>query len=323
MHTPTLGLDMAKLTFTAALWFGPKHSMQSSFSNTHSGYRQLQRWLKAHFVGTTLRVGVESTNTYAEAVVEWLYAHGHEVYLLNPERTAFYARSLGQRNKTDPNDAVIIAAFVATHEGTPWQPLSPEQKQLRSLTRTRHQLTGVATQLSNQLRTASEPGRLALQAVLRSVRLQIVALQRQIKEHLRQAPTLQQHVRHLITIKGIGLITAATIVAELPPITADSDPRTLCGWAGLTPRRFQSGQTEWRSRLSRKGNQYLRDALFMPALVAKRHNPLLKTFAARLAAAGKSHGAILGAISHKLLRIAVGLLRSNTDFDPNWSFQKT
>lgn len=323
MHTPTLGLDMAKLSFRAALWFGPKHSIQSSFANTRSGYRQLSRWLKGHFVAQALRVGVESTSTYADAVVEWLYAEGYEVYLLNPERTAFYARSLGQRNKTDPADAAMIAAFVATHEGTRWQPLSTEQKHLRSLTRTRHQLTAVATELSNQLRTASEPGRAALQNVLRQVRLQLAALLRQIQEHLRQAPALTQQVHHLITIKGVGLITAATIVAELPPITPDSDPRTLCGWAGLTPRRFQSGQTEWRSRLSRKGNHYLRDALYMPALVAKRYNPLIKTFAARLAAAGKNHGAILGAISHKMLRIAVGLLRSNTDFDPNWSFKKT
>jgi transposase len=323
MNTPTLGLDMAKQTFTAALWFGPKHSRQSSFENTRPGYRKLSRWLRAHFVGAGLRVGVESTSTYADGVVEWLYHEGHEVYLLNPERTAFYARSLGQRNKTDPADAVTIAAFVATHEGTPWQPLSPEQKKLRSLTRTRHQLTSVATELSNQLRTASEPGRAALQAVLHTVREQIAALVRQIKEHLRQAPTLARHVSHLITIKGIALITAATIVAELPPITPDTDPRAICGWAGLTPRRFQSGQTEWRSRLSRKGNQYLRDALYMPALVAKRHNPLLKTFAQRLAAAGKSHPAILGAVSHKMLRIAVGLLRSDSDFDPHWSFQKT
>jgi len=323
MNTPTLGLDMAKLTFVAALWFGPKHSIRSSFENTRSGYRKLSRWLKTHCVGPGLRVGVESTSTYADGVVEWLYNEGHEVYLLNAERTAFYARSLGQRNKTDPADADMIAAFVATHEGTRWQPLSPEQKHLRSLTRTRHQLTGVATELSNQLRTASEPGRAALQAVLRKVREQIAALVRQIKEHLRQAPILARHVGHLITIKGIALITAATIVAELPPITPDTDPRTICGWAGLTPRRFQSGQSEWRSRLSRKGNQYLRDALYMPALVAKRHNPLLKAFAQRLAAAGKSHPAILGAISHKMLRIAVGLLRSDADFDPDWSFQRT
>lgn len=322
MNTLTLGLDMAKLTFTAALWFGPKHSLQASFDNTRAGHRKLSRWLKGHGAGTGLRVGVESTNTYAEAVVEWLYAEGHEVYLLNPERTACYARSLGQRNKTDPTDAVTIARFVATHEGTPWRPPTPEQKHLRSLTRTRHQLTGVATDLSNQLRTATGPGRSALTKVLRSVRSQLAALIRQIKQHLRQYPALADDVRRLTTMQGLGLVTAATMLAELPPITEASDPRAICGWAGLIPRRFQSGQKEWKSHLSRKGNEYLRHALFMPALVAKRHNPLMKAFAVRLAAKGKTHGAILGAISHKMLRIAVGMLRNKSDFDPDWSYEE-
>jgi transposase len=230
---------------------------------------------------------------------------------------------LGQRNKTDPADAVTIAAFIATHEGTPWQPPSPEQKHLRSLTRTRQQLSDIATQISNQLRTASGPGRGALDKVLRSVRSQLAALIQQIKQHLKQNPALAEEVRRLTTQRGVGLVTAATLLAELPPITPDTDPRAICGWAGLTPRRFQSGQTEWKSHLSRKGNEYLRRALFMPALVAKRYNPLMKAFAARLTANGKTHRAILGAISHKMLRIAVGMLRTKSDFNPNWSFENT
>lgn len=126
-----------------------------------------------------------------------------------------------------------------------------------------------------------------------------------------------------MTIKGVGLITAATAIAELPPITAESDPRTIAAWAGLTPRRWQSGPREWTTRLCRKGNVYLRQALYMPALVAKRYNPLFRDYAIKLAARGKTSGAILGALSHKMLRIIVGLLRSSSDFDPNWSPQKS
>lgn len=320
---PTLGLDMSLRSFAAAVWFGPNRSIKATFDNNPLGFRKLARWLKLHCAGEHLRVGVESTNTYADAVVEWLYRAGHCVFLLNPERTAYYARCVGQRNKTDPADAVTIAMYIAHHEGTPWQPPPPEQKTLRELTRTRRQLSDVATELSNQLRTAAGAGRAALTAVLREVRQQIATLVRQIRAHLRRFPRLDADARHLMTVKGIGLITAATILAELPPITANTDPRTICGWAGLTPRRWQSGQTEWRSRLSRKGNAHLRQALYMPALVAKRYNPLFAAFAARLAAKGKTTPAILGAISHKMLRIAVGILRSHSDFDPNWHPQKT
>jgi transposase len=268
-------------------------------------------------------VGLESTNQYWEALAQWLHEQGHHVYLLNPERVAHYARCLGQRNKTDPADAVTIARFIAHHEATPWLPPKPEQKTLRSLTRTRHQLIVCSTQLRNQLRTADSVARPHLEAVLQSVRQQLLVIAQQIAGHLHAHPHLAAQVRRLTTLKGVGLITAATVLAEAPPVTPQTDPRAICAWAGLTPKRRQSGRTEWPARMSRKGNIYLRQALYMPALVAKRYNPLLRDFALRLAANGKSHGAILGALAHKMLRILIGLLRTNTDFDPHWSPKKT
>lgn len=131
MNTPTLGIDMAKLSFAAALRFGPQRFIQAKFDNHTGGFRQLRTWLKAHGVGL-LRIAVESTSTYAEALVEWLHAQGHTVFLLNPERVAHYARACGRRNKTDPADATLIAEFIAHHEATPWQPPPPEQKDLHS-----------------------------------------------------------------------------------------------------------------------------------------------------------------------------------------------
>lgn len=318
----SLGIDIAQRTFAAALWLGAAQRLiKAQFANCPSGFRQLERWLKTHGTGP-LRVGLESTNTYAEALAAWLHAHQHQVFLLNPERTAHYARTLGQRNKTDPADAATIAQFVARHEDlTPWQPLPAEHKHLRSLTRVRHQLVLTHTQLRQQLATADAAARPHLRAACAALRSQLRTVAKAIAAHLKSHPGLAEQVRRCRTLKGIGLLTAAIVVAELPPITAESDPRALCAWAGLTPRRWQSGQTEGRARLSRKGNAHLRLALYMPALVAKRFNPLLRAFAARLAANGKSTPAILGALSHKMLRILIGLLRSHTDFDPNWSFQ--
>lgn len=322
MDTPTVGIDMAKLTFVAALRFNRQRFLKMQFDNNPAGFRKLRTWLKAHGAGGRLRVAIESTNTYAEALLEWLSAAKYVVFLLNPERVAHYARACGQRNKTDPADAVTLAAFIATHDATPWQPPPPEQKDLRSLTRTRAQIVATNKALHVQWQTATGPARCHLEALLEAGKRCLAALERDIALHLKQHPALDEQVRRLMTFKGIGLITAAIVVAELPPITPQTDPRTIAAWAGLTPRRWQSGLHEWTTRLSRKGNAYLRQALYMPALVAKRHNPLLQTYAQRLKARGKDSGAILGAISHKMLRIIVGLLRSNSDFDPNWSFQK-
>jgi len=320
---PVLGIDIALRSFDAALWFDSTRCAKAQFSNDPRGFRQLTRWLKQHFAGP-VPAALESTNTYGEALARYLHTHGHRVYLLNPERVACFARTLGQRNKTDPADAVTIARFIVGRDDlTVWQPPAPEQQALRSLTRVRQQLTEQSVLLRNQLRTATPTARRHLQAVLRIIAHELAALVREIRAHLKAHPSLGEQVRRLMTCKGIGLVTAAVAVAELPPIDRHTDPRAICAWTGLTPRRWQSGRTELPARLSRKGNAYLRHALFMPALVAKRHNPLLRSFAQRLSANGKRPGAILGAVSHKLLRIIVGLLRSQTNFDPNWSPQKT
>lgn len=322
MNPPVLGIDMAKRTFTAALRFSPQRVVKADFDNHPGGFRKLRTWCRAHGAGAPLRVGVESTSTYAEPLLEWLHAHGDVPLLLNPERVAHYGRACGQRNHTDRADAVTIAAFIAHHEGTPWQPPLPEQKELRSLTRARSQLLATTQTLALQVQTATGAARLHLEKLLQAARAELAAIARSIAAHLKTHAELGAKVRRLMTLKGIGLITAAIVVAELPPVTPQTDPRALSAWAGLTPRRAQSGPREWTTRLSRKGNVYLRQALYMPALVAKRYNPLLRAFAERLAAKGKSTPAILGALAHKMLRILVGLLRSNSDFDPNWSPQK-
>ncbi len=316
MHTIVLGIDIARLTFEVALQVDPRRTLKRGFDNSPSGFRQLGRWLNAQGV-SAVRAGVESTSVYADALAQWLHDAGHQVHVINPERTAHYSRSQGQRNKTDPADAASIALFVAKHPELPlWQPLPAAHKHLRSLTRVRHQLTHARTQLRQQMATVDAVARPHLEAIEQSLSARLLTVQREIAQHLRDHPCLGEQVRRCQTVPGIGLLTAAIVVAELPPITPQSDPRALCAWTGVTPRRWQSGQSEGPSHLSRKGNAYLRQALYMPALVAKRFNPLLHSFALRLAANGKSSPSILGALSHKLLRILVGLLRSNSDFNP-------
>jgi transposase len=324
MNTTYLGIDIAARSFAAALWLDNKHVLEQSFCNDGRGFRGLSRWLQTH-LASGVEVGIESTNVYGQKLAQWLHEHGQVVYLLNPAQTAYYAKALGQRNKTDAADARTIASFVALHRDqlTRWQPLAAEQQSLQGLTRGRQQLLAVRQELENQLRTAPAVMRPILAAAVKSIKGSLAKVEEQIATHLRQHPQLQQKVQRLCTIDGVGLITAAIVMAELPPIDAQTDPRAIAAWAGLVPRRWQSGETERPARLSRRGNNYLRNALFMPSLVAKRYNPLLKAYAQQLHQRGKRHGAILGAIAHKLLRIMVGLLKNQQDFDPNWSLNKS
>ena len=311
---------MSAAQFEAAIWLGEKRLMRSSFPNHPGGFQKLGLWLKTHGL-SSLRVGIESTGIYGQALAKWLHDHGHHVHILNPERTAAYARSIGQRNKTDPADAEMIAAYVSKHELTPWVPPTPEQETLRAYTRARRQLREQRKQVANQLGSAPAVVQPILKALLADLDRHVATIDAKIKEHVKAHVSLREQIERLCTVIGIGPLTATIVIAELPLIGPDTDPRAICAWVGLTPKRHQSGKTELPAHLSRKGNAYLRDALFMPALVAKRHNPILKPFAQRLLDKGKSNNSVLGAVAHKLLRILVGLLKSKTDFNPNWSFQ--
>lgn len=318
---PVLGLDVAQASFVAALRVDATRHVVATFKNHAGGFRQLRTWLHQHFAGQ-VRAGLEATGVYSRALARWLHEQGHTVHVLNPARVAAYARCTGQRNKTDPADARTIAAYVAKHELPVWTPPPEEQTVLQEYCRLRHQLTTQRQQLKNQCHSAGETAQRHLQRVIAAMETELKAIDVAIKAHLAQHPELAAAVRRLTTVPGVGDLTAAVVVAELPPIRPDSDPRALSAWCGLTPSRWQSGDTEGRTHLSKAGNVHLRQALFMPALVAMRYNPVLKAFAERLSAKGKRKGAILGAIAHKLLRILIGLLRHQRDFDPNWSPQK-
>ena len=316
MDSIALGIDIAARSFVAALRLDQDRFIKAPFVNDAKGFRQLGKWLKTQGI-RTVRVGLECTNTYGEALARWLYAQGHQVHLLNPERTARYAQAVGQQNKTDPADAVTIATYVALHPLTLWAPPTQEQEELRALTRTRRQLVEQCVQLRSQIKTAHPSAQTFLKASLKALVGQIAGIKQALLKHLKAHPELDAKVHKLTTVKGVGWLTATIAVAELPAIDAQTDPRSICAWAGLIPRRWQSGRTELPARLSRKGNVYLRQALFMPALVAQRSNPVFIAFAARLKANGKRPGAIVGAVAHKLLRILVALLKSDSPFDPN------
>lgn len=317
----SLGLDMAARSFFAALWLGEERVAKKSFPNDRAGFERLGRWLQSHGVGL-VRAGIECTNVYGEALAYWLHEHGHEVYLLNPQTISYYARVRSQQNKTDPADAVTIAAYVAQQNPTRWIPPTPEQRTLSLLTRARADLLKQSLALANQLRTAHPEVAPFLKNAYQALKAEIKAIEAKLRLHLKQYPTLSQKVHRLMTIQGIGWLTAVIAIGELPPIDAATDVRTICAWAGLIPRRRQSGKTELPARLSKRGNEHLRRALYMPALTAITRNPVLKTFAYNLAQRGKRKLAIIGAVSHKLLRIIVGLLKSNADFDPNWALSK-
>ena len=138
-----------------------------------------------------------------------------------------------------------------------------------------------------------------------------------IRAHINEHPELKRQSELRDSIPGIGEATAAMLLAEIGNITGYDSARQVAAFAGLAPRRHESGETvRGRARLSKVGTPRLRKALYFPALTALRFNPTIKAWGEGLRARGKSQMVVIGAAMRKLIHIAYGVLKSGKPFDP-------
>jgi transposase len=148
---------------------------------------------------------------------------------------------------------------------------------------------------------------------------QVKSLQQDIQSFIHRHPDLKRQRDLLTSIPGVGILTAARFLAEVPDISVFDSARQLAAYAGLTPGRCDSGSSVHKpSHLVKTGNSALRRDLYFPAIVAKQHNPILQQFSLRLAARGLPPKAIVAAIMRKLLHIAFGILKHQRPFDPDF-----
>lgn len=319
-----LGIDLAKLTFDATLLTSTGAQHHQSFPNTPEGFAQLQTWLTQHNV-QQLHACMEATNIYWEALASWLHAQGHTVSVVNPARIKGFAQATMQRNKTDKLDSAIIAKFCATHHPAAWHPLTEAQRRLRALVRHREDLLQTQLQQENRLRdTTDEVVRTSLHVVLEAVKTQLKEVDEAIKKHLAAQSEMRENVKLLTSIVGIGMVTAAKLLAEFEDIEHYASAKAAAADAGLTPSHFQSGTSvRRRSRLSKQGKAGIRKALFLPAVTAIRWCPSCKAYAERLTARGKPRMVVIGAMMRKLVHIIYGVLKHRTPYDPTKVFGPT
>jgi transposase len=319
MKTPTpLGIDIAKLKFDAALLLPDDRWVQQQFPNSTAGFQALLDWCQQHAPGP-LHAALEATGRYGDALALWLHQHQVCLSLLNPARVKAFAKSRAERNKTDRVDARTLAAFVASHHPRSWQPRAAKFNQLQALVRRRDQLQQLLQQESNRMEAVPAVVEGSVRKVVLFLKKQIEAVDQRLETHFEMHEDLAQDQRLLCSIPGIGGRTSTTLLAELP-VEALQDSRQAAAWVGVCPQRRESGSSvRRRGRMSKEGRSDLRRVLYMPALVAMRHNPTLRPFAERLLAKGKAKKAVVGAVMHKLLRIIFAILKHQRPFDPQYA----
>lgn len=314
-----LGIDISKLTFDTYLLVAERHT-HAVFANKLEGFAKLHTWLNNRGVNQ-LHACMEATGAYGQALADFLHGAGVKISVVNPFAIKSFGQSRLQRNKTDKLDAKLIAEYCKTLAPPAWQPWPQQYRTLQALVRRRETLKNLLHKERNRLSEANYPPMVQqdIQEHIMEIQNHIQYLQKAISQHIRQHPNLLKAFNLLCTIKGIGAITAAYLLAEIGPIYHFKNARQLAAYAGLTPRHHFSGTSvRGKTPLSKRGNAALRNCLFMPALVAKRYNPIVQAFSERLAANGKVPMEIVAASMRKLLHIVFGVLKSGKPFDPNF-----
>jgi len=261
------------------------------------------------------------TGRYDEAVAMFLHERGYPVSIVNPARIKAYGASQLKRNKTDQEDAKIIAHFCATQTPDLWVPPPPEIQELQALTRRLEVLKAERTRELNRQQSGIQCQTVLadIKAHIRFLDRQMATIEQRIHDLIDDHPDLRKQHDLLTSIPGIGDTTAANFIAEVPDITRFHSANQLATYAGLTPRKHVSGSSiHRRGCLVKSGNKRFRTALFLPALVALRFNPIVQALAKRLEANGKNRMTVVGAAMRKLVHLACGVLKTGKPFDPDY-----
>ena len=253
-------------------------------------------------------VALEATGGFETVAVAALAAAGLPVAVVNPAQVRAFAAALGQRAKTDPIDARVIAHFAEAIKLQP-RPLPSAQTQLLAdlVTRRRQILDMIGAERQRQKRA---PARLekSIARLLKALAKELTSVDTDIDDVVRASPAWRDNEDLLSSVPGIGPVISRTLMAELPEL-GTLDRKQIAALAGLAPFTRQSGRWRGKSRIA-GGRTAVRTALFMGAMVAKRHNPVLKAFSDRLLAAGKPKMVALIAVARKLLTILNAMLNA-------------
>jgi transposase len=277
---------------------------------------ELNILVQAHTPSTVV-LAMEATGNYGENLAAFAFHTGWTVFVINPARIKAFSIAAGQRNKTDREDCLTIGLFVqSSPKLTPWVPLSEAKAELRHCVRERlHVQQLLQAEEARLLTTGSTE---FIKKRIELLKTQKHDLAQRITAVIKKDETLARAKKLLSSIPGIGAWTAAVLLSELPPIDAKTKSREVASLFGLCPRILQSGTSIAKAgSVTGHGRKIVSHQLYMPALVALKHNPQIQTWAQRLKERHKRPKQIIAAVIDRLLRSAVGVLKTQTEFQPN------
>jgi transposase len=314
------GIEVGAQELAVSLQRKGERKSLNTFPNQAQGHQAIVRHLRCP--GRRVRVCLESTGVYGLDLALALGRAGFEVMMANPRAVRHFATALMQRSKNDRIDAKVLLEFAMRMPFRAWVPPRPAALQLHALARRLEALTAMQAAEKSRWHAAdatdTTPSALRrdLERSLRSLRRAIARLSAEAVKVIESDADLNLRYQLLRSAKGIGPTSAIQLLAELAVVPEGLDVRQLVAYAGLDPREYSSGTSVHKKvRISKAGNVHLRRALYMPALVAIRHQPHLCAFYQHLLGAGKLKMVALVAVMRKLLHAIYGMFKSQQPFD--------
>lgn len=280
-----------------------------STANTDAGQRMLAKRLHEH--APTLIV-VEATGGWERALIRTLVEVGLPVVVVNPRQVRDFAKATGRLAKTDALDAQVLAHFGAAVRPTLRPHRDAETEALSAIVARRRQVRDMLTAETNRLALAGPTVRRGLKTHVRWLKRQLAQLDTELDQAICHSPVWQAHVNLLQSVPGIGPVVSRTLVAELPEL-GTLTRKQIAALVGVAPLNRDSGTLKGRRSIW-GGRAPVRAALYMAALVATQHNPVIRLFYQRLCAAGKRPKVALVACMRKLLTIVNAMLKHQTSW---------
>ena len=302
-----VGIDVAKETLAVALSTGEQWSCANDGAGIAGLCERLAELKPALVV-------LEASGGYERALSVELYAGGLEVRVVNPRQVRHFAQALGQQAKTDRIDAQMLARFAQSLKPPARESPEPEREELKELVKRRQQLLQMLSAERNRRTQAPKWLRPSLDRTIRALERELSAIDHRIAQKLEHSAKLKPLNQTLTSVPGVGRVLGATLIARLPELGRLSRQQ-IAALVGVAPFTRQSGS--WRGRdMIFGGRAPVRTALYMAALAAVRHNPVLGTFYRRLRERGKPAKVALTATMRKLLVILNAMLKHHTPWRP-------
>lgn len=324
-----VGLDIAKKKFNACLCMydtisGSRcYTKSVEFTNDKTGFNQMVKWSrKEGLKDFPMFYLMEPTGVYYEPLAYHLAGINQTVYVVLPNKVRSFCNYEGIKTKTDEIDSRCLALLGCKERSLrPWSPPKAIFRELRQMTRFAEEIDKVRTMLLNHLEalnhsvSAEKSVKKYYVKLIADIDKQLKDNEKCIREKIDSDSELSAKVKKLCSIKGLGLMTIATIIAETNGFALITNRKQLASFAGLDVKANQSGPEDPKHHITKKGNTHIRRALYFPAMSSTRFNPQMKEMYKRICDCHEVKMVGLTAIMRKLLLLAYTLWKSGEEYD--------